>query len=67
MQQPDDQGPSRNDFPQEDRYRQDVAATMSVGLVLRCNVAWITLMCGMGFEARRFDEDPDFVQVVRAL
>jgi acetyltransferase len=38
-----------------------------VGLVLRSNPAMLKLMRGMGFEAKRFDEDPDFVKVTHAL
>jgi acetyltransferase len=38
-----------------------------VGLVLRSNAAMLKLMRGMGFEVRRFDEDPDFVKVTHAL
>src|SRR5471032_1773262 len=38
-----------------------------VGLVLRGNAAMLKLMRGMGFETKRFDEDPDFVKVTHAL
>jgi len=38
-----------------------------VGLVLRSNAPMLKLMRGMGFETRRFDEDPDFVKVTHAL
>jgi len=38
-----------------------------VGLVLRGNVPMLKLMRGMGFEVKRFDEDPDFVKVTHAL
>jgi acetyltransferase len=38
-----------------------------VGLVLRSNAAMLKLMRGMGFEVRRFDEDPDFVKVTHGL
>jgi len=38
-----------------------------VGLVLRSNTPMLKLMRGMGFETRRFDEDPDFVKVTHAL
>jgi acetyltransferase len=37
------------------------------GLVLRSNAAMLKLMRGMGFEVKRFDEDPDFVKVTHAL
>ena len=38
-----------------------------VGLVLRSNAPMLKLMQGMGFEVKRFDEDPDFVKVTHAL
>jgi acetyltransferase len=38
-----------------------------VGLVLRSNPAMLKLMRGMGFEVKRFDEDPDFLKVTHAL
>ena len=38
-----------------------------VGLVLRSNAPMLKLMRGMGFEVKRFDEDPDFVKVTHAL
>jgi acetyltransferase len=38
-----------------------------VGLVLRSNAAMLKLMRGMGFEVKRFDEDPDFVKVTHGL
>ena len=38
-----------------------------VGLVLRGNAGMLKLMRGMGFEEKRFDEDPDFVRVTHAL
>jgi len=38
-----------------------------VGLVLRGNVPMLKLMRGMGFEVKRFDEDPDFVKVTHGL
>ncbi len=37
------------------------------GLVLRSNAAMLKLMRNMGFEVKRFDEDPDFVKVTHAL
>jgi acetyltransferase len=37
------------------------------GLVLRSNAPMLKLMRGMGFEVKRFDEDPDFVKVTHAL
>ena len=41
--------------------------TEIAGLVLRGNAAMLTLMRNMGFEVKRFDEDPDFVKVTHAL
>ena len=38
-----------------------------VGLVLRSNVAMLKLMRGMGFEVKRFEEDPDFALCTHAL
>ena len=38
-----------------------------IGLVLRSNAPMLKLMRGMGFEVKRFDEDPDFVKVTHAL
>ena len=38
-----------------------------VGLVLRSNAAMLKLMRNMGFEIKRFDEDPDFAKVTHAL
>ena len=38
-----------------------------VGLVLRGNSAMLKLMRGLGFEVKRFDEDPDFAKVTHAL
>jgi len=38
-----------------------------VGLVLRSNATMLKLMRGMGFDVKRFDEDPDFVKVTHAL
>jgi acetyltransferase len=38
-----------------------------VGLVLRGNAAMLKLVRNLGFEVRRFDEDPDFVKVTHAL
>ncbi len=38
-----------------------------VGLVLRSNAAMLKLMRNMGFEVKRFDEDPDFAKVTHAL
>src|SRR5471032_1840596 len=41
--------------------------TEIIGLVLRSNGAMLKLMRAMGFEVKRFDEDPDFAQVTHAL
>jgi acetyltransferase len=38
-----------------------------VGLVLRSNGAMLKLMRTMGFDVKRFDEDPDFAKVTHAL
>ena len=38
-----------------------------IGLVLRSNGAMLKLMRAMGFEVKRFDEDPDFAKVTHAL
>jgi len=35
--------------------------------VLRSNAGMLKLMRGMGFEVKRFDEDPDFALVTHAL
>jgi acetyltransferase len=37
------------------------------GLVLRSNGPMLKLMRSMGFEVKRFDEDPDFALVTHAL
>jgi acetyltransferase len=41
--------------------------TEIIGLVLRSNAAMLKLMRGLGFEVKRFDDDPDFAKVTHAL
>lgn len=38
-----------------------------IGLVLRSNGAMLKLMRGLGFDVKRFDEDPDFAKVTHGL
>jgi acetyltransferase len=49
-----------------DVARERGLATIA-GLVLRSNAGMLKLMRGMGFEVKRFDEDPDFALVTHAL